>query len=52
MDQDQSAATKLTIKSPTTLENIPEDVASTIAGFIKNWAEIEGSLEAKENARR
>lgn len=52
MNQDQPASTELTIKTPITLETIPEDVAEIIAAKIKAWAKVEGDLEQREKARK
>ena len=52
MDQDHSASTEVTIKTPTSLENIPEDVAEIIAEQMQGWARIEGDLDEREKARR
>lgn len=52
MHQDQLTAAEIAIKTHTTLETIPEDVASIIASNIQSWAEIEGDLDQRDEARR
>lgn len=52
MDQDQSASNELTVRTPITLETIPEDVAEIIAANIKAWAKVGGTLEQRERARK
>ena len=52
MGQAQSGSTELKVKSSTTLETLPEDVAGIIAEEIKSWADVTGDLKRREKARR
>lgn len=52
MDQLQDDSTSSIVKAKPTLDTIPEDVALQIAKVIQSWAEIGGSREEKERARR
>lgn len=50
MDQDLITSTEVAVKPPTTLENIPEDVAGIIAEQIQGWAGLKEIL-LKEKRR-
>ena len=51
MNQDQTTS-EVSVKTPTTLENIPEDIAGIIAEQIQGWATVEGDMDEREKARR
>lgn len=52
MDQEQITTTEVAIKTPPTLESIPEDIAGIIAEQIQGWATVEGDMDEREKARR
>lgn len=53
MDQLQVVDNDATVKEPTSIHSIPEDVAEVIVNLIKGWAEqAKGTRDQREVGRR
>lgn len=52
MDQDQIVSTELSVKAPSNLDKIPEDIAESVIACIRSWAVDEGIEEERKNGRK
>lgn len=52
MSSNQKKESVVSKKRSATFDNAPEDVVHVVIKYIREGAELEGSLEAKERARR
>jgi len=52
MEQTLIVKTKVKINVPTSLDTIPEDVASVIVQHVRNWVDLSGTVGETERKRR